>query len=219
MYKVHELDAYGNLLPSAYVKAWKAETGTSPYVVYALYCPAVTTAKVARRYGVGFVLEPKGAPGPQGAVFDGEVSPYAELYRIPGAAAATITPLPSSGNPPGPDAPSSPVPVSYPAPAAWKVSTDSRSPSVLRLRLTDVAGWHATIDGKPLSLQPFSGIMLQARIPPGRHTIELHYWPERFTIGIVLAACAAAGLLLVPVVRRRLVKPSPMVDGERTRDQ
>ena len=218
MYKVHELDAYGNLLPSAYVKAWQAETGTSAYVVYALYCPAVTTAKIARRYGVGFVLEPKGAPGPQGAIFDGNVSSYAELYRIPGAAAATITPLSSGGNPPGPDAPSSPVPVSYPAPAAWKVSTDSRSPSVLRLRLTDVPGWHATIDGKPLSLQPFSGIMLQASIPPGRHTIELHYWPERFTIGIVLAACAAAGLLLVPVVRRRLVKPAPMVDGERTRD-
>jgi uncharacterized membrane protein YfhO len=82
-----------------------------------------------------------------------------------------------------------------------------------------VPGWHATIDGKPLSLQPFSGIMFQANIPPGRHTIELHYWPESFTIGIVLAACAAAGLLLVPVVRRRrLVKPAPMVDEERTRD-
>ena len=63
--------AYGNLTPSAYVQAWKAETGTSAYVAYALYCPAVTTAKVARRYGVGFVLEPKGAPGPQGAIFDG----------------------------------------------------------------------------------------------------------------------------------------------------
>ena len=42
----------------------------------------------------------------------------------------------------------------------------SAEPQLLRLRLTDVPGWHAWIDGKSLGLERFSGIMLQARIPP-----------------------------------------------------
>ena len=77
---------------------------------------------------------------------------------------------------------------------------------MVRLRLTDVPGWHATIDGRPLPLTTFAGVMLQARVPPGRHTIELHYWPATFTWGIVLAAMAAIGLvaaLVIDALRRR----------------
>jgi uncharacterized membrane protein YfhO len=86
--------------------------------------------------------------------------------------------------------------VSYPDPASWKLTTTSAGPQLLRLRLTDVAGWHASIDGKPLGLERFSGIMLQARIPPGSHVVELHYWPETFTVGLVCAAGAVAGLVV-----------------------
>lgn len=66
---------------------------------------------------------------------------------------------------------------------------------MLRLRLTDVPGWHGSIDGRPLKLQTFSRVMIQARIPPGRHTVELQYWPTTFTIGIVLAICSFVGLV------------------------
>jgi uncharacterized membrane protein YfhO len=77
---------------------------------------------------------------------------------------------------------------------------------VLRLHLSNVPGWHATIDGKPLSLEPLSGIMLQARIPPGRHVIQLHYWPTAFSVGLVVALVSAivlAGVPLVLFLRRR----------------
>jgi uncharacterized membrane protein YfhO len=98
------------------------------------------------------------------------------------------------------------------------MTTDTGSPEVLRLRLTNVPGWHATIDGRPLPLLPFATIMLQARIPAGRHAIELHYWPSSFTFGIVVAVVAGLGLLSVLWVgavgrRRRQVQPrgsSPM---------
>jgi hypothetical protein len=49
-------------------------------------------------------------------------------------------------------------------------------------------------------------VMLQARIPPGRHTIVVRYWPTAFTVGLVLAGCSVAGLsvaLLSEIVRRR----------------
>jgi uncharacterized membrane protein YfhO len=93
-----------------------------------------------------------------------------------------------------------PVAVTHPNPAAWRMTTESSRPQVLRLHLTNVPGWQATIDGRPLALKQYSLIMLQARIPPGRHVIELNYWPPAFTEGIVLAVIAAVGLLAAPVV-------------------
>ena len=80
------------------------------------------------------------------------------------------------------------------------MTTESTTPQVLRLHLTNVPGWHATIDGRPLPLKQYSLIMFQARIPPGRHVIELNYWPSAFTEGIVLAVLAAVGLLTAPLV-------------------
>ena len=84
--------------------------------------------------------------------------------------------------------------------------TDASTAQVLRLRLTDVSGWNATIDGRTLDLDQFSGIMLQARIPPGRHVIELHYWPKAFAIGLVLALgsfLALVGALVGTQLSRR----------------
>ena len=72
--------------------------------------------------------------------------------------------------------------------------TSSSSQAELRLRLTNVPGWHGSIDGKPLPLQAFSGIMMQSRVPAGRHVIVLRYWPDAFSAGLVLAALSALGL-------------------------
>ena len=149
-------------------------------------------------------------PGPTGSVLVGKIGDEV-LYRIPGASPATITPASSTGTPPD-DAPEVPVHVSHPDPAAWSMEVRSTKPQVLRLRLTDVPGWHATIDGKALPLQPFAGVMLQARVPAGSHRIELQYWPSSFSVGMVLAAGAVFGLLAAPVVawlrRRRREKPA-----------
>jgi uncharacterized membrane protein YfhO len=52
--------------------------------------------------------------------------------------------------------------------------------------------------------------MLQAEIPAGAHTIELHYWPDTFNEGIVIAACTVivtAAVLLVDARRRRSRHP------------
>ena len=71
---------------------------------------------------------------------------------------------------------------------------------MLRLRLTDEPGWHATIDGKPLGLETFARVMLQAHIPAGHHTVEIYYWPEAFSAGIFLAVVSALGLGIACVV-------------------
>ncbi len=206
-YGVQELSFYDPSAPVSYFSAWTALTGqTAGIPSYSIYCPGIRSASQARLYGVAFVLELTRIPAPTGAVFVTHVGKTENLYRIPGAAAATLSPTPSTGHLPGLNAPGTPVPVNHPGPSSWKLVTKARSPQVLRLRLTDVPGWRATIDGRPLALKQFAGIMLQAEVPAGTHTVELHYWPETFTAGLLLASGAVVGLLIalvVPGIRRR----------------
>ena len=213
LFQVHELATYEPLVPGAYFSTWQNLTGNDGGSTYFLqFCPAVTTVRAARRFGVSYVLEADGAKGPVGSSFVDSVGGE-ELYRIPNAAAATIVPAPSARVLPAVDAVGRPVTVRHPNPATWRIATDAPTSGVLRLRLTDVPGWRATIDGKPLALQKFSGVMLQARIPPGRHSISLHYWPRAFSFGLILAACSAIGLSIAGVLewtrrksRSRIVK-------------
>lgn len=159
-----------------------------------IYCPGISSAKLARLYGVSFVVERAEAPGPQGGVFVKRLG-NEDLYRIPNAGVATLSPLAIGGRLPSDNAPGTPVEVTHPSPSSWKLRTDATSPQVLRLRLTDVPGWRASIDGRTVPLQDFAGVMLQLNVPAGRHTVELNYWPASFTIGLVLAGCAVLGLV------------------------
>ena len=216
-YGVRELASYDPMVPLAYFRSWTAATGrpAGPPGVF-IYCPSVTTATMARRYGVGYVLEPHGAPGPHGGVFTRTVGDE-DLYRIPDAATATLTRAPANGALPGVDAPSTPVAVTRPGPASWKLVTHASSRQVLRLHLTDLPGWHATIDGRPLALLPLSSVMFQARIPAGTHTVELHYWPDTFSAGLALAAASALGLGGALVVARARRGRSPRSRGRHAR--
>ena len=122
-----------------------------------------------------------------------------DLFRIPGASTATVVPL-QAGGPPDKFVPGKPVPSTRPAPNQLRVSMDSSSTQVLRLREANVPGWKASIDGKPLALHKFAGLMLEATIPAGHHVIELTYWPPLFTAGLVLALLTVIGLVAALVV-------------------
>ena len=225
MFGVQELAVYDPLLPRAYFRSWNKlpapHPGSPGLAALSTYCAPVTSATIARIYGVSFVLEPHGAPGPTGGVFEMRVGDE-DLYRIPGSGIATLTAIPPLGGLPPAAAVGTTLPVTHPDPASWKLVTHATTPQVLRLRLTDVPGWHATIDGRPLALTSFENVMMQARIPPGTHTVELHYWPTKFTEGIAIALCSLVGLtaaLVASGLRRRRTKgtPRPRVKGAHAR--
>jgi hypothetical protein len=202
LYQMHELAAYDPAVPSEYFSSWRAATGRpAGFPTFKELCPAVTSATLARRYGVSYVLDPPGTRGPSGARLVKRVG-NEDLYRIPGAAPATVLSLGPDGALPSDDAAGRAVTVSHPDPATWSMRTDAARPAVLRLRLTDVPGWHASIDGRPLALERFAGMMLEARIPPGSHHVELHYWPDTFDVGLVLAAVAVLALAGAGVLTR-----------------
>ncbi len=214
VYGVHELDTYDPLTPKHLFTAWDRSSGKYPSAIgpsYAvpvsLFCPAVMTLTEARLFGVGFVLEQGHRKGPPGSIFVKKLGDES-LFRIPGAAVATLTPLGAGGSLPPTKSPGTAVPVTYPSASSWKLTTRAGTPQVLRLRLTDVPGWHASIDGKPLKLLRFNGAMFEAKVSAGQHTVELHYWPDTFTLGIAVAVGTAVLLLIALVFGGRRFRRS-----------
>jgi len=213
-FEISEMGIYDPVLPTAYGTSWRRATGLSggpvvgPAVPFSLFCPAVDSVRVARRYGVAYVLEAPRVAGPPGSVRVATVGGEG-LYRVPGVARATVVPDRSSGWP-GLDAPGRPLSVTHPDPATWRMVTDASGPAVLRLRLTDVPGWHATVDGRPLALAPYAGVMLQAKVPAGRHVVVAQYRPARFSVGLALAGLSAVALLAAVVVDRRRRRRPPV---------
>jgi len=198
-YRIREMAVYDPILPQAYLRSWMAAGGApTPHSLAQLgiFCARIVTAQQARLFGVQYVLEPAGRRGPLGAVFDRLIGDE-RLYSIPGAADAAAVPVAAGGAAPSPYAPGTPVPVTHPDPASWHLEVQSTTSSVLRLRLTNVPGWRATIDGRSLALEPWAnGAMVEARIPPGSHVVDLHYWPPLFSDGLVIAAVVVAVLVL-----------------------
>jgi hypothetical protein len=205
-YGVRELALYDPMIPATYFASWHALTGTSGGLPNDnAYCPVVKTVSQARLYGVGYVLEVAGTRGPPGSVLAARIG-HEDVYRIPGSAVATFTPSAGTRRP-GPG--STQVRVVHPDPATWSMNTDTTVPGTLQLRLTDVPGWNATVDGVPVPLRQAAGVMLRLDVPAGRHRVELHYWPRLFTLGIALAGLAALSLLVAGVVSWRAGRRRP----------
>jgi hypothetical protein len=207
-YGVHEFSVYEPVLPTAYFASWQEVSGQQMKASLrrvGLFCPQITTAAEARVYGVSFILTQRAGPGPTGARRVGTVGGEA-LYHVSGSAQATLSALPASGQTLPVDAPGRPVAVTHPSPASLRLVTDSGAPEVLRLRVTALPGWHATIDGRSLPLEHWAaGAMLEARLPAGDHVIELRYWPGLFSAGLLIAGAVLVGfvaVLALALVRR-----------------
>jgi hypothetical protein len=202
---VKEIAVYDPLLPKSYYSSWRSATGAtgeaqqSAAVPFSLFCPAVTSVSSAREYGISYILEPPRSSGPQGTTLVEKISGEG-LYRVPGASRATLVPLSGSQTLPPVDAPGTSVGVSQPGPASWRMDTSARVSSVLRLRLTDVPGWHATVDGRSVRLEKYAGVMLQVKVPAGHHVVVLRYWPDAFSFGLAIALVAVVVLLALAVV-------------------
>jgi hypothetical protein len=210
---INEFAEYDPIAPEAYFDDWSALNQSSDGLASVYdFIPGIKSATVARRYGIAYVLEAHGAAGPSGGVFDERIG-NEDLYRIPGAAAATLVPAMSSSEWPAIDARGAAVHVAWLGPSKVRIVTNSSSPQVLRLRVASLPGWKATIDGHPLSLSKYALLATQARIPPGKHVIELDYWPKKFSEGLLLAGDTVVGFVGIGLVswRRRKGRSSHSV--------
>jgi hypothetical protein len=216
-YGVHEMVVYDPILPADYFRAWDAAGGqrTPPSLnQLGIFCAQIATAAQAREFGVRYVLVAPKHHRPKGQVVNVGIVGDERLFFVSGSGPATVSPAPPGHKPLPIGAPATLVPVTNPDPASWRLVVNDATASVLRLRLTAVPGWHASIDGHSLALQPWaSGSMLEARVPAGRHVVELHYWPDAFNAGIAVGGAVVVGLVVTISIgavrgRRRRVAPT-----------
>ena len=150
-------------------------------------------------------------PGPSGSVFVARVG-NEDLYRIPDPARPPWC-RPSSVAWPSTDAPGKAVPVEWTGPVSAPgrhgrvLASGSPAARVLGARMAGHDRRPAVgADALPLDDVPGAD-------SSGRHVIELHYWPDRFTEGLVVAACTGLALIVAAFVARRR-KPAPPASGE-----
>lgn len=209
-YGVAELSALDPATPRAYFSSYAALTGTTiPKVHSSTFCPSVSTAAIARHYGVSYILEPVGHAAPPGTKLVGPIATE-DLYRVPGAGVVTVEPKGEA-----PDGASA-VPVRVTAEGPSSLAFDIRAPedSTVYLHLTDVPGWTATVDGRPLALERWGDVMLSASVGPGNHHVVLSYRPKTFEVGLLLAALAAVGLVVALAVAAWRRRSAGLGDGE-----
>ena len=184
-YGVHDFAVYDTALPNAYFTTWSAVVGPAPLYgsLFGVFCPSVPSAAIAHHFGISYIVAGSGTPRPTGAKLVKRIGDE-DLYHVRHSAAANAIALSTNGHH-RPGATAVPVRVTYPDPTTWRMVLDSTKAHALQLHLTDVPGWHATIDGRSAPLEPWGGFMLRMHVPAGHHVVVLSYWPSAFTHGIV----------------------------------
>jgi hypothetical protein len=209
-YGVSEISAYDPILPTSYFPSYYEALGQPPVVVgRGGFCPSLSTATLARHFGVSFVLAAAGSAPPSGAIFK-ETIGGEDLYEVPGAGILTLQP--EAMSPDGPEATVATLTGDMDDLSSLRTIFDVATPSILYVHVTNYDGWSATIDGRDLPLSTWAHTMLKASVPPGRHEIVLRYRPRTFTTGLVLAGASAIALgvvLLFPWWRGRLHPARP----------
>jgi hypothetical protein len=202
-YKIRFFTIHDPVLPQAYFSTWPevAARPKNPGGV-GLFVPDVNSASLARRYGVDFVLAAAGLPAPAGTTLVTTLAGE-RLYRVPGAARFSFA---SGGG-------ATVRSVRGAATGGWTITTSSRTPARLVLRVTAIPGWHASVDGAPAALGTADGVLQTLAVPAGAHTIRFWYLPTRLVDASVIAAAVAGAFVVLCIGmawRRRAQKKKPL---------
>lgn len=196
-YGVSELSAYDPTIPASYLKSpLLKETGTPLAPSFGQFCPSITSATIARQYGVSYILAASGQGRPAGTTLVARLGGE-NLFSVPDSGLVTMTVAGAPG-----------VVVAPPAaetdPRRITVRIDTTRPAHLYIHVTDSPGWSARLGRAQVALHPYEDAEMQAGIGPADTTLVLTYWPSALTWGLWIAAAAALLLTLQAVPGRVL---------------
>jgi hypothetical protein len=80
---------------------------------------------------------------------------------------------------------------------ALTLDVDARAPVVVGTSIPRWPGWKALLDGRSVPSLSFNRAFLGFRVPAGRHTLHLRYWPDGFRDGLRISAAAFGVVLLL----------------------
>jgi uncharacterized membrane protein YfhO len=63
-------------------------------------------------------------------------------------------------------------------------------------------GWRAMVDGHEVELLRVNYLLRALSLAPGKHDVEIYYWPRSLTIGAAITAVTALLLVILALYRR-----------------
>jgi hypothetical protein len=201
-YNLDEFAGHDPVLPQVYFTALAPGQGKGGL---GLFVPSIDSVAEANELGISWLLVPAGWRGPAGTSYV-ETLAGQQLYHVPGSARFSLQPA-SAG-----------VVTSTAQPVAGTYSLEVHDAvsGTLVARITQVPGWHASIDGRPAALHSFDGVMQSLQVPAGTHKVRLWYEPGSLRDGAVIALLAVLALMLAggfSLRRGRRRRPEPLDDG------
>ena len=90
--------------------------------------------------------------------------------------------------------------VSY-LPQAMTLSVEAREPTIVATSVPRWPGWRLSLDGRPWEDLRYNRAFVAFRVPTGRHTAVLRYWPEGFQEGLWISSVTFLVVLLLAAWR------------------
>jgi hypothetical protein len=172
-YNIRMFAIHDPLLPSAYYASWPGPAA-KPQGGPGVFEPDVNSAKLARLYGINYILALSNQPQPPGtkkvAVLDGE-----GLYKVPNSSQFMLTDNNHE------------LVSSSPTNGTFQIHISTAKPQTLIMHVADEPGWTLTKNGSAIAINPYHKINMSAHIPAGKYTLTLSYWPSGMSQGIRLA--------------------------------
>ena len=198
-YRIRLFAVHDPLVPKAYFLSWPNQLAAPQQFGVGLFTPDIDSAALARRYGISYVLAAPGLSAPQGMSYVAMIADE-RLYSVTGSAQFSIAQFgthPSNENI---------ASVSDNGNGRYtfetNVSPKMSSPTLI-MRVTNLPGWHLSVDGHPVAISQYEQVMMSAPLTPGHHQIVLSYWPKRLSDGIDLAVAAMVAFALILVFKLR----------------
>lgn len=79
------------------------------------------------------------------------------------------------------------------------LTVDVTRPSLLIMSEVISSGWHVIIDGQEVELLRVDYLLRGVSLSPGKHNVEVYYWPRTLTIGASITAVVLLSMLLLAV--------------------
>lgn len=193
-YRVAEFATHDPLVPAAFTRTFPVlpKSGHGKASLSALDMPDISSAAMAREYGISYLLVQPGHPVPSGTKLVATISGE-RLVKVTGSERFSFAG--TSGADKG-----TVTSWSQPVDNRWVIHVRApaagASSRVLVLRLTDVPGFRASDGSRSLAVRPYGAFEMAVTVPPGTSTVTVTYWPRRFTYGLVLGALGVVALAI-----------------------
>jgi hypothetical protein len=114
----------------------------------------------------------------------------------------------------GPEIPAEPVEIRARETSRMLITADITRPSLLVMSEPVFPGWHARVDGREVELLRVNYLLRGVGLSPGRHTVEIFYWPSSLVIGGIISGSTvllSLALIIWDAHKRRMASGSDIV--------